>query len=35
MEKNIYYIMDVDIVDGITLLDINPCVPGFDIRDVE
>ena len=31
---NILHITDVDIVDGTPLLDIKPCVPEFDFREV-
>lgn len=34
VEGNILHIMDVDIVDGTPLLDIKPCVPGFDFSKV-
>ena len=31
---NILYVEDIDIVDGTPLLDIKPCVPEFDFREV-
>ena len=35
VDNNILYIKDVDIVDGTPVLDIKPCVPEFDFRDVK
>lgn len=32
--NNIIYLKDIDIVDGTPLLDIKPCVPEFDFREV-
>jgi len=34
VEGNFLFVKDVDIVDGTPLLDIKPCVPQFDFRDV-
>ena len=34
IEDNTLYVRDVDIVDGTPLLDIKPCVPGFDYREI-
>jgi tRNA (Thr-GGU) A37 N-methylase len=33
--QSLFRIQDVDIVDETSLLDIKPCVPEFDIREVE
>ena len=35
VDNNILHIKDVDIVDGTPVLDIKPCVPEFDFRDVK
>ena len=35
VDNNILHIKNVDIVDGTPVLDIKPCVPEFDFRDVK
>ena len=35
VESNTLHIKNVDIVDGTPLLDIKPCVPEFDFREVK
>ena len=35
VEGNILHVKGVDIIDGTPLLDIKPCIPEFDFRDVD
>ena len=34
VDGNLLFVKDIDILDGTPLLDIKPCVPQFDFRDV-
>lgn len=35
VEKNLLHVEDIDVVDGMPLLDIKPYVPEFDVREAD